>query len=110
MLVHELPEGFHAGTPLSFSMLFHARWADAVFFKVTVFWLGESNRLQIESGMDATLASLCDIYSAWFALKAEDDSVFIGLSVSDVNGKIAWQQDFRKKRCVLVWLVCTSQQ
>ena len=47
--------------------------------------------------MDATLASLCDIYSGLFALKAEDDSVFIGLSVSDVNGKIAWQQDSSNK-------------
>ena len=79
-----------------FLVIFHARWVDDVFFKITGFWLDESSRLQVESDMDVALTSLCGIYSDWFALKVEDDSVFVGLSVSDVNGKIALQQDFSK--------------
>ncbi len=109
-LARELPEGLHAGTPLSFSMLFHARWADDVVFKITVFgWANPAGYklnptwtqhwpvfvISIRSGLPSRLKMiLCSLASACLMSTAR----LHGSKISET------------KKYVLVWLVRTSQQ
>ena len=69
--------------------LLWTRWVDDILIKSVVWQRGRSDDPSVLVADGQRVCSeTCDAYTAHFALKCEDPSVFVGLRLSDADGAI----------------------